>query len=152
MVTGRFQINTPFVASQVIDGEVILINFDSGAYYSACRSGARVLALIEAGQSVEQIVEWLARSHGAARETVEREIGEFIAELEGEALIVAAENVAGAELPPTATATTPFEAPRLEKFDDLKDILLLDPIHDGGQPAWPGRKGGDPGGSQGRGD
>lgn len=147
----RFRLNAPFVASQVIDGEVILINFESGAYYSAGRSGAAVLALIEAGHSVEEVVASLAGRHGADREKVAAAIDRFVADLADEALIVAAGETAGAadgapsECEPSGD---PFEAPSLEKFDDLQDILLLDPIHDGGAPAWPGSTGG----SRGTGD
>jgi hypothetical protein len=59
----------------------------------------------------------------------------FVAELSREGLIVPVELPAQGSLP--GTPEVRFEAPRLQKFDDLQDILLLDPIHDGEHPAWP---------------
>ena len=36
---------------------------------------------------------------------------------------------------PPGSAT--FEAPTLDRFDDLQGLLLIDPIHDVGDAGWP---------------
>ena len=45
--TQRFRLNTPAVASRVIDGEAILIHFETGCYYSTDALGAKLLTLLE---------------------------------------------------------------------------------------------------------
>jgi hypothetical protein len=35
---------------------------------------------------------------------------------------------------------TPFMPPELEVFTDMKDLLLLDPIHAIGEAGWPNKK------------
>jgi hypothetical protein len=40
-----------------------------------------------------------------------------------------AESVPGDPAPP-APAKRPFQLPRLEKFSDMQEVLLLDPVHD----------------------
>jgi hypothetical protein len=32
---------------------------------------------------------------------------------------------------------SPFEAPRLDRYDDMRDLLLADPIHDADTAGWP---------------
>ena len=126
------RVNTTIVASQTIDEESVIINFTSGMYYSTDATGAVIWALLEEGTSLDAIVAYLAgRTTGAFAEISEA-VAAFLEELRAEELIV---EVAGTVSPPADALPTPtdaraFTAPTLDRFTDMADILLLDPVHE----------------------
>ena len=65
----------------------------------------------------------------------------FLLELEREQLIARANGAqpaaAAADPPEPAAAKAPFEAPRLERYTDMQDIILLDPVHQVDAAGWP---------------
>ena len=51
METGkRLRPNTPMVISEIVEDEVVLVNFDSGSYYSLAGSGTEVWRALESGE------------------------------------------------------------------------------------------------------
>lgn len=140
-VTQRFRINTPIVAIQEIEGEAILINFDSGCYYSANASGALLLERIQHGDSPEAMAAQVAARWALPPEEASNAVAAFLGQARDEGLVVPAEGAEAADPGSAAaiptTAAPVFVAPRLEKFEDLQDLLMLDPIHDVDQAGWP---------------
>ena len=125
----RFKINGPDVIAETIDGEAIIINLNSGAYYSSLGSGGAIWQAIIASHSVEETLELLAARYGAERNTIEPEVSQFVSQLVDEGLVIESSE-------PSATddvafgATGSFETPVLSKYTDMQELLLLDPIHD----------------------
>lgn len=143
-----FRINAPRVVHQTIDGETIMIDFDSGAYYSTDQAGAVIWEQVDGGAPVDEIVQVLAQRYNGDRRDIENAVTHFLAELQQESLIspVSIEYVRrGANLiadpADQATATRPaFEMPVLHKYTDMQDLLLLDPIHEVDEQGWPIKK------------
>lgn len=138
-----FRANTPHVVHEIIDGEAILVNMQTGRYYSASEIGAVVWGLIEAGAPVNVIVDRVSARYRGAREEIAAGLESFLAELEREGLIVPHEAAAvrdgagdGRDVTP---AGTPFVPPVLRAYTDMEDLLLLDPIHDVDETGWPNR-------------
>ena len=46
-----FKVNSPKVLSAAIDSEVVIVNLDSGDYYSLLKTGVEVWSAIEKGMS-----------------------------------------------------------------------------------------------------
>jgi hypothetical protein len=137
-----FRINTPQVAGEVIDGEGVLIHFESGCYYSTDKLGAAILELVARQAPVRQIADSLTAAYAAEPGRIESALQRFLGELQQEQLIVpvaapAGANGAAAGPPPAAGPKLPFEAPSLHKYNDLQDLLLLDPIHETDGAGWP---------------
>jgi hypothetical protein len=132
-----YRLNTPLVALQEIEGEAILINFDTGCYFSANRPGAALFELARSGASTAALIRGLANRRGVSEAEVETAVRAFLAAAQAEGLLVPFE--ANGDHAPHANGTGPLaaEAPRFEKFDDLQDLLMLDPIHDVDQVGWP---------------
>ncbi len=140
-----FEINTPTVVSEIVDGEAVMINLDTGAYYSMNESGSRIWDALRERVDVEGMIDRIAPGQAAERALIEDATREFIAKLAGENLIrlcaaarvgvASAPRVSSAELEPAA-----FTPPSLEKYRDLEDLLLADPIHDVTEAGWPHRK------------
>lgn len=136
-----YQINAPHVIGEVIDDEAIVVNLDSGAYYSLRGTGAFIWELLASGANDTHIVDALASAYDAPVDTIRPALSALFAELEAEQLVTRAAQPAGEE--PSVAARLPagggppFTPPVLEKFTDMADLLLLDPIHDVDAGGWP---------------
>lgn len=134
-----YQINAGKVAHETIDGETIIINFDSGAYYSTDLLGMEIWEQLKSGVTLPELTETVARSYSGNRAEMEAALQNFVAEMVGEGLVVTVETSTGdvpADSQP-AIALTPFLPPILHKYTDMQDLLLLDPIHDVDTQGWP---------------
>ncbi|MCE9547735.1 MAG: PqqD family protein [Planctomycetia bacterium] len=139
--TDHFQFDHPRVISEVMDGELVLVQFESGCYYSVRGVGADVCQLLTAGHDVGHIAHSIATRHQASATQVHDEVRKFIADLVAEKLLVPQTTAGG--IPAVVTlGSTVYTAPAFEKFDDMADQLLLDPIHEIGETGWPLRKAG----------
>jgi hypothetical protein len=139
----RYRIDTPRIAFEQIDDETIVIDFDSGTYFSTGFIGSDILRLMEQGLAVESIVPYIARRYPGPEGEVERGIRHFIDELRRESILAPAEESrpepSSASLPEKVGAAA-FETPVLHKYTDMKDLLLLDPIHEVDAEGWPIQK------------
>ena len=137
-----FQVNSPNVIHEVIDGEAVLVNLESGSYYSIDNVGAVIWDYIENGLSVSQIVDSIADRYEGNGDDIEQGVQQLFTQLQEEQLIVpSGAPQANGQVPPVSDAAngskTPFEVPILHKYTDMEDLLLLDPIHDVDESGWP---------------
>ena len=107
------------VVHETVGDEVVIIHLGSGIYYSIRGRGVQV---------------WEAAIAGAAVAAPA-----FLAELESEGLI---EPVDGAEPHAVGDALAvadphPADELVLERFADMQDLLLLDPVHEVDAQGWP---------------
>lgn len=136
-----YQVNSPNVIHEIIDGEAVLVNMENGSYYSIDSVGAVVWDYIERGLSSSQIVEAISEQYAGERADITTGIEQLIDDLQSEQLIVAGRPTNSNNHPVTkanTAATKPkFVAPILNKYTDMEDLLLLDPIHDVDESGWP---------------
>lgn len=136
-----FRINTPKVVSEVIDGEVVIMNLASGHYFSTQGTGELVWREIERGEGTARIGAMLASLFDASAEALASGLDAFLTDMLGHGLIVetGAAAPAGEALPHPAPAAqrAPFAPPVLDIYTDMQDMLLLDPIDDVTEAGWP---------------
>ena len=137
----RFQINEPNISSEEIDGEIIIVNLLNGNYYSAQDMGAYVWGRISHGESLEDIQTSLCQRFREKETTIRDQLPVFFDKLESEELIVRAgdsyetgSTIIDADMPGQ------YAEPKLNCYSDMKDLLLLDPIHDVEDEGWPKKK------------
>src|SRR5690349_6615335 len=127
----RFKVNAPPVIHQTLDGEVIVVNLESGTYYSLDGVAAEIWDAVERGLTVGEAVAETADRHDASHDLAEPAVKRFLGELAREGLIV---TVDGCDPFPAPTADSilrdSFPVPVLNKYTDMQDLLLLDPIHE----------------------
>jgi hypothetical protein len=108
--------------------ETVVANLDSGIFYSFRGSAPALWEMLVAGHTVQRI----AVAFGVEA----MPIGEFVASLEAEGLLVSTKDAASQE---ELVVPGAFLAPAIERFDDLQGLLLIDPIHDVSDAGWPMR-------------
>lgn len=126
------------VVHETLDGEVILINLENGNYYSLRDSGSVIWALLGAGHPVGEIGAALSTRFGIPAEEAEQAVAELARALHEEGLL---------DTPAAAPAAGPvvslngdidaFRPPVFERYTDMQDFILLDPVHDTGPAGWP---------------
>lgn len=137
----RYRICSPPIVHETIDGEVVIINFATGAYYSCTEVAADAWEAIVAGASAEEIVADLTSRYADAGLDVAGDVARFLGRLEEEGIVEASTDVPPrvATSPAADTAGT-YRAPELEKFTDMADLIVLDPVHDVTRVGWPHRQ------------
>ena len=138
----NFRVNSPNVLHEIIDGEAVLVNLESGSYYSIDKVGAMIWESIENGISLNQIIESIASQYDGNFNDIEKGVQELFAQLQQEQLIVPGEPPQSNGQNPSVNSEVngsmpPFEPPVLHKYTDMEDLLLLDPIHDVDESGWP---------------
>ena len=135
----RYHVNVPRVVHETIDGEVVIINLDTGSYYSLDGVGAAIWNRLEQSAAPSEIAGWLAEYYKKLASEMEPVVQALTDQLQAEELLVP---LAPAVLPAAhangASALPPvFVAPVLHKHNDMQDLLLLDPIHEVDETGWP---------------
>ena len=124
----RFTSNPDEITFTVIDGEAILINLNTGAYYSMVDTAVEVWELIQAGHSVSELTDLVSRRYGADVERVRADLESFITELSEQGIVVRGQLAAAQQLPvDDSAAEGPYAPPRLNVYSDMADLLALDP-------------------------
>lgn len=141
-----FRVNSPNVIHEIIDGECVLINLETGSYYSIDSAGAVIWDCIRRGLNLNQVLNAVKSEYAGSPAEIERGIEELVSQLREEQLIVEDEHpqTTGQNAPVAAVTTgqhdRQFRAPVLHKYTDMEDLLLLDPIHDVDESGWPNKR------------
>lgn len=133
MSTKRFRFH-PSVVHQTVDGESILIQMESGNYFSLQGAASLAWAILSEGCTATELASRLRDTcTGCPASGLEEAAAAFIEELRKENLLVEGER--------TGVSAAPFSAVYshlgFEKFTDMQDLLLADPIHEVGEAGWP---------------
>ena len=139
MTAGSYRVNAPTVIYEAFEDETLLINLGTGNYYGFSGSGALIWNCIMRGDSVNSVVDNLQNSFGN-KDGIAPAVEDFVRELVEENLIVeiASEPAKAWEEVARQTVTLDrFERPSLQKYTDMQDLLLLDPIHEVDETGWP---------------
>ena len=142
MTQSRFRVNSPTVTHETIDGEAVIINLDSGNYYSLVDAGCVIWNLMEKHLPASEIITQVSDSYEGQRATIESGVVQLLSELEQEGLIVPYNQPSEPpepenRTPQNGTMRRQFQTPVLHKYTDMQELLLLDPIHDVDDMGWP---------------
>lgn len=127
-----FELDRNRMILEQFEEETVLVNIESGYYYSLSPTGSEILELLEEGCSAEELAAVLfGDSENLDRsQAVER----FVEQLAAENIIVArgSERASSNGFHRGSArygSGAKYEPPTLERFDDVRDLLLIDPVH-----------------------
>ena len=135
----RYRIAQPEVLHELLDGEVVLIHFGRGIYFGLSGSGTLMFKSLVEGASESELIAFVMSRTDADTATATTAVTRLLGELlEHELIQTYVDGDANRRPEPEYQGEKcPFEAPRLEAFTDLQDLLAADPIHDVKPAGWP---------------
>lgn len=126
--------NTAAVTSETFETETVIINFLNGCYFSLGGSAPAIWNALATPRSREELVSVFAGENSRA----EGEIHAFLDTLVAENCLVVADAKDAA--PATFDDFHPgsYAVPTVQVFHDLKELIVLDPVHEVDEIAgWP---------------
>jgi Coenzyme PQQ synthesis protein D (PqqD) len=128
----------PTVRHERLEDEVIAIDLESGAYFALDDVAAVCWSILAAGGTVHAAVDATLARFDVASETAQRDVEHFVDELVRVGLLGPADRPPErAPAPDPAPELRAYEPPAIERFDDLEELLVLDPIHEVDEAGWP---------------
>lgn len=131
------------VVSSIVDEEAIIMDLSSGVYFSADGVGAVIWDGVACGFEVTEIKRRILQSFSADAAGLDADFEIFAASLLANKLVEVAHGIASPLVDwsmPLPVAKRHYEPPILNRYDDMPDLRLLDPIHDVKETGWPNRK------------
>jgi hypothetical protein len=135
-LTQRYELNNPPIIAEVIEGEVIAIDLDRGSYYSLLGPAAQIWNALLAGRNGQEILASVAPAPMSG--SLDADLIGFLDALLAERLIRPAAGPCSGMATLAPLAPWPGASLRFERFTDMQDLLVLDPIHEVDEEAgWP---------------
>jgi hypothetical protein len=135
--TGQLLVE-PWITHERLDDQVIMINLETGAYFALEVAAADCWVALASGGGFDDIVSDVVRRYDVDRARAEGDVEAFLDSMVSEGLLKWSTE------PPmrlvdeeVVTQRAVYQAPVIEKHNDLEELLLLDPIHDVGPEGWP---------------
>jgi len=118
---GVVRVNRPDVIDDDFGGEAVVMHLGTGRYYSFNKPATQVWALMREPRLADEVIATCANHHAVAT---------FLADLVAEGLIITDDAVTASLIDPVDGITELTGTPSFDEFDDMQDLLLLDPVHD----------------------
>ena len=128
MMTNCYIVNEENIASKIIDQEVIAINLLTGDYFSFSGCACAIWKALMTGADLPRLRAAVENEFDGVPPEATQQISDYLDQLIAEQLVTPmADGSPLAVLPPQATQRRPYEAPGVDKFDDMAMMLALDP-------------------------
>lgn len=147
MAGEKFQylkVNEPNVVHETIEGETIILNLGTGNYYSIEWPGTLFWDLLAETGDADGIRKAFLKANSKNENNFNKKYSQFINLLLEEELVVSVDEGKKSTLSINnetneefSRAASKLEKLTLNKYSDMQDMLLLDPIHDVDEKGWP---------------
>lgn len=124
----------PRLAADVFDGEYIIANLDTGLYYSIQGIAVSLVAALPF-ETPQPHINLLADAFPLNATSIHDELNDIFQELVKEEIIKEGHLTSN----PVATSCSPpdqYIPSRFNRYADMQDLLLLDPIHEVDEEGW----------------
>jgi hypothetical protein len=142
--TKKYQVESSNIIHETIDNEVVVVNLDKGYYYSLRDTAAEIWTWLLEGLSDTSIFQRLSKRYRIKSSEIEVSVKNFILEMVNENILTPTNSSDGSEDKidrgiqyQEDGKPGEYSTPVLEKFTDMADLLLLDPIHEVDESGWP---------------
>lgn len=138
-----FAINSTKIIYEVLNTEVIVINFSTGDYYELPHVAKHVWQSLEQHLSTANIIQLLSNFFKKDPEQVKMDVENFVTQLLEHGLIIESDNSATLSVEDLENIIGQdcrhweYDKPAVNKYSEVQNLLLLDPIHDVDETGWP---------------
>ena len=141
----RYIIDRSNIVYEVFDNEVVIINLENGNYYSYNGIGVDIWCKLTNEISIFDIIKLLSKKYQTIQvNELKQIISKSVAELANENLLVLSEiNNNHKKIVSTETyddnkvSQDNIKTPTLQRYTDMQEFLLVDPIHEIDYEKWP---------------
>ena len=133
------QIRSSDLVAETLSDETLVIDTSNGVFFSLRGVASALWSMLTETASTAEL-RAAVREQFADATATDADVDAFVAALESDALVVeaAARRCEGATASGWPDA---YAAPILKKYDDMADLLLVDPIHDvAAESGWPDKR------------
>ncbi len=135
--TARFEVNDPHVVAEIVDGEVVVVDLRSGFYYSLVGTASFVWTALAAGKTLAETQHAVKAAYDQTEESLKDALAIFTGQLVHEGLLRPSSRDTASGVLPVPASRAVYHRPVVEKFTDMKEFLLVDPIHEVNVRGWP---------------
>lgn len=117
---------------EVIDQEIVVISLATGTYFSLKSPASTIFALLDSGCTRDELPEKLNELYSRPDNLNVEQITSFVDQLVSESIMEYCDGTACKGLDQgtiRSLALPPYQKPVIEKFEDMQDLFLLDPVH-----------------------
>lgn len=135
----RYSIDPRRISHDRLGDEVIIIDLNSGSYYSGSGPAAELWTIVCRGASLGEAASLLASTYACDERTVRNDIENCLNRLVEKGVLNREEtnSWSGAQLVLPALERGEWLAPKFDEYSDMWDLLQFDPVHDVGEAGWP---------------
>jgi hypothetical protein len=126
------------IAHEIFDGELVVVNLESGKYYVMRREAADIFQLCLQHASAEEIVRCLTAAYSGDPARIATATLSYLAKLQAEGIVTLSPQRPSLPSPSLSKPSlAAFIEPEFEVHKDMQDLLMLDPIHEVDTAGWP---------------
>ncbi len=130
-----YKIDRDVTLSEKIDDDTVVINLSTGCYYNFNATASYIWELACCGLSKDEINSQYTAAFHLSTKKAASDVDLVINTMVSDSLAdTTDEKPVTCELPTDIAA---YIVPAIEKFDDMQEMLLLDPIHEVTEKGWP---------------
>ena len=122
------------LAADVFDDEYIIANLDTGLYYSVQGAAVSLLYCLPFS-SENQVIDVYLLAFPEKAEVIKEELASIFKELVSQEIILDREEILP-ESGPECIAPGEYVPGKFNRYADMQDLLMLDPIHDVDENGW----------------
>ena len=144
-----FTTTSSAIVHEFLDDEVIIANLETGCYFSVRGAGIPMWQLLIAGVDSTAIQSRILDHYGALPNDAELHINTFLETVTADGLLAPTADLSSVPTEPRQESNISpgtdihfpanYSAPVIEKYDEMTDLLRLDPIHEVDSQGWPKR-------------
>ena len=135
-----FQTRPTDLVAETLSDETLVIDTASGVFFSL-RGVASVLWSMVAQTASDTELRAAVRDHFADAAGTDVDVDAYVAALQGDGLVVESEAPRAGDTTAAGVWPAVYDPPQVRKYDDMADLLLVDPIHDvAAERGWPDRR------------
>jgi hypothetical protein len=135
-----YRANVPRFVDETVDGEALIMDMVSGTYYSCVGASTFAWDALKRGVPADEVARAVAVAYGISADRALDDMAIFVSQLLDEQALVTADD-GPATLDEHFDAAEDYQPLRLERYTDLADLILLDPVHDVSDAGWPSEQG-----------